>query len=369
MSAAQIAARGRTLQKLSILREAASASVDLIGVQDQVSPPTRASALHAGLTAAFTGSMRQDAVQIYLFRSSSATHLYAQPFDGKFALPGEHHAVVEGTLPGAALLRETFSGPRWESPQSPESARILNGSRWLDAVIGNTYWDWRVGIGRFEMPWLAQVRPRGGASSHVCMHATGEARSTAHEIGLSPFLRLLRALERSLWPLDQPADQPFVLKPAYDTTFETVIAGSPVGSYPPPVTAPCDQSDTILTVLAPHAGGKLSVGRIPRTKEQNARENVLPPSLRQQPILALVDLTVLGSARDAVVFTPTHGVMRESDEFLVFSWPEIRAVGTPEHAEDAEVVIHLATVGEIALPCGHRAGAMAELFSRFAALP
>ncbi len=313
--------------------------------------------------------MQQDAVQLYLLRTGGVLHLYAQPFDGKFALPGEHHAVVEGTLGGAAVLKESFSGPKWESLTDPEVATILNGSKGLAEVTSELRWDWRVGVGRFDLPWLAQTRARGGASSHVCMQATGEMRSTVHEVGVAGFCALLQALGRSLWPLEQPAARPFLEPTAFASTFEAVVGGAPVRACEPPSTGPCDLSEPILATLAPHAGGKLFVGEIPPHKESNARAFVLPTSLRHLPIVALVDLTLLGSARDAVVFTPTHGVMREGDESLIFAWPEIRAVSPPAHPEDAEVVIQLSSVGEIALPCAGRAGAMAALFSQFAALP
>lgn len=369
MSAAGIATRGRTLQKLSILRESASAGAELVGVMDQIHTTTRVSALNATLTAAFTGSMEQDAVQLYLLRTSGQLHLYAQPFDGKYALPGEHHALVEGTLNGPAVLRASFAGPRWESPGDNEVATILNRSPWLTDLTEDINWDWRVGVGRFGLPWLAQTRPYGGASTHVCMQATGELRSTVHEVGLTQFAALLRGLERSLWPLEQPTARAFVEPSAFGSTFRTILDGVPVRGLEPPATPPLDLAETIVSALAPHAGGKLSVGRIPAHKQSNARAYVLPASLNHLPIVALVDLTLLGSARDAVVFTPTHGVMREGDESLVFAWPEIRAVMTPAYPEAAEVVIHLSSVGEIALPCAGRAGAMAELFRRFAELP
>jgi hypothetical protein len=369
MSAAGIATRGRTLQKLSILREVASARSDLLGVFDQVRTPTRGSALHATLSAAFTGSMEQDAVQLYLVRSGELLHMYAQPFDGKFALPGEHHALVEGTLGQSALLRETFSGPAWECGGDGEAAKVLNRSTALADLIEDIRWDWRVGVGRFDFPWLAQTRPYGGASTHVCMQATGEMRSTAHEVGVVQFCSLVEALMRSLWPLEQPSEQPFLQPSAFGSRFETVLRGAVVRPCDPPQTAPCDLSAPILAALAPHAGGKLLVGKLSPQKEARARASVLPSSLRHLPILAIVDLTLLGSARDAVVFTPTHGVMREGDESLVFAWPEVRAVFPPAHPDDSEVVILLSSVGEIALPCAGRAGAMAALFETFAALP
>lgn len=369
MSAAAIARRGRTLQKLCILREAAASGAELLGVLDQVRTPTRASALHAGLSAAFTGSMEQDAAQVYLLRSAGLTQVYAQPFDGKFALPGEHHAVVDGTLDGSAVLRETFSGPKWEAPSNPEVAKVLNGSKRLAETADGIRWDWRVGVGGFDLPWLAQTRPRGGGSTHVCMQATGETRSTAHEVGFAQFAAFAQSLSSSLWLLPETVARPFVERSAFGSVFEAILNGAPVRAFDPPNTGPCDLSELILATLSPHAGSKLSVGAIPPHKENNARACVLPLSLRHLPILALVDLTLLGSARDAVVFTPTHGVMREGDESLVFAWPEIRAVTAPATPKDAEVAIHLASVGEIALPCAGRAGPMAELFARFAELP
>ena len=316
-----------------------------------------------------TGGMDQDAIQVYLFETDGVKHLYAQPFSNQYALPGEHHAVLGGSMQGAAVLRNSFAGPRWHAGELPEVAQALNANDRLAAVVEQIVWSWRVGLGRVQIPWLVQLRPLGQGRTHLCLQATGEARSGAHQAGFEELARLRSALWLALQTTGDSAERAFLEPESFGALFQDVLAGAPLAVHSPPSTPPIDLSGLILAELRNHAGGKLHVGAIPPAKEANARRCVLPAALREQPILALVDLTILGSAKDAVVFLPAHCVLREGDERLRFAWPEVREVEEPATPEAREVVIHLSSVGELAIPCGGRARAMASLFRKFAALP
>ena len=63
------------------------------------------------------------------------------------------------------------------------------------------------------------------------------------------------------------------------------------------------------------------VGNYPDKKEKNVRKHVLPSAAQDEIIVALFDITVFGSAKDAVVFTPRVCYVKEIDD--CFSIPII----------------------------------------------
>src|SRR5690606_39234637 len=88
-----------------------------------------------------------------------------------------------------------------------------------------------------------------------------------------------------------------------------------------------DYVATIRQALAPHAGKKVWVGAetIPAKKLAHVQA-ALPPQLAGSPILAAIDLTVFGSAKDAIVVTPSHVVAKEYDDRVAYELTTIRSV-------------------------------------------
>jgi hypothetical protein len=84
--------------------------------------------------------------------------------------------------------------------------------------------------------------------------------------------------------------------------------------------------------------------------------------------VALLDLTLMGSAKEAVVFTPSHCFVHHDGGRLWFAWSEVRFVRPPAGGDDA-LVLRLATRGELALPCGRHAETMHQIAAELVAIP
>ena len=361
--------RARTLQKLSILREAAHAGYRLVDVLDIATHDEVSSSVRATFAPLFSGSLRQNAVQVYRFEIGGREHVYAQPFDGAYPAPGEHHCALPGCLEFPLILIEGFARPRWKTYLRATVPRAFDEDAGLWSVLEGIRWDWRLGLGRFAAPWLLQLRPVAAVGTRFAMFATGETRVSTHQVGLQEARDIYQQLARLLLVGSPERSEPFLQPAPFSKAFDPARTTPFRPSVPPPQTPPRDFADAIQTALSPHVNRKLLLQPIPENKEQNARRYVLPPSCQDQPIIALIDLTLMGSAKDAVVFTSTHCFLREGDEHLCFAWPEVRGVVPPDDLEDDHITIVLSRVGEVALPSARRAGALHPLFQYFARLP
>ena len=267
------------------------------------------------------------------------------------------------------LLADGFARPRWKTHPVAGVPYGFESDDALWSALERTRWDWRMGLGRFAAPWLLQLRPVADVGTAFAMFATGETRVSTHQVGMQEARDLCEAFERLLPPGAPDHSAPFLERASFAAAIDPTRTEPVIPSVPAPRTEPCDFADAIQTALAPHVNRRLMLQPIPEHKELNARRFTLPPSFREQPIIAMIDLTLMGSAKDAVVFTPTHCFWREGDEFLCFAWPEIRGVVPPADLEDDLIEVRLTRVGEVAFPSAKRAGALLPLFRFFARLP
>lgn len=119
-------------------------------------------------------------------------------------------------------------------------------------------------------------------------------------------------------------------------------------------------------VLRRHEGPALHVEQLPPQKEANVRAEVLPPTLREAALVAVVDLTIFGSAKSAIAFTATHCVAPGLDEPLAFELERVLACPGYVDDEEGEVSVLVQGQGELQLLCAHHGDALIEVFRALA---
>jgi hypothetical protein len=148
--------------------------------------------------------------------------------------------------------------------------------------------------------------------------------------------------------------------------------GSPAAGVRPsaPAIAPVEiDPSVLLALLAPIRGSGMHVGdRIPAKKLANATEHVLPPSLRGEPILAIFDLTLFGSAKDAIVLTHRHLVIKDVDTWMTLEVADIAVCRGALGALDDRFSIGMRDGTTRDFPCGGHAEALTLLISGIARL-
>lgn len=223
-------ARARTRQKESLVGEAQKAGsqvVDVIEIGDDAQA-SRA-ALGATLKVFVGGSLRNDGAQIVLMNAAGWPHVYVQPYAGMNALPGEHHAVLSGSLPSPALLRASqgmFSGrPQWESPADPRLAAAMNVDAAIGGLVKRMVWDWKVGLGAFELDYTLQLRSVGDGATHLMMRAGRYGGFTTYEVGIAVFLAACRTLHGWLQPIAAPP-QTFLGASAFEAVLPLLYGRS-----------------------------------------------------------------------------------------------------------------------------------------------
>lgn len=361
--------RARSEQKLSVLAEAAPsealAAIDLESSDD--SGPAHARRLFAAFGA---GSLQGGSTQMFVFRTSrGSTHFYAQPFDGRLPLPGEHHVVLPVALSAPAVYVDGFLGGSWKSPDPALKSWL--GAQPITAVLKRAKWDWKLGAGVVDREWLAQLRPLGDGSTQLILAATGEgsvAMST-RPVGFATLTGAALALAQSGGHGSTGAPSELVAKSAFADAFDALCRSSaalPVS--PRGEVAGRDLGSAIHAFLAPRAAGKLHVHPLPAKKEASARGSVVPREAQQLPIIALIDLTMMGSASDALVLTASHGFYRRGDARIWFAWSEVRGVD-PLGGDADTMRVLLAERGWVTLDCGGHAATIAALFHELAQIP
>ena len=87
--------------------------------------------------------------------------------------------------------------------------------------------------------------------------------------------------------------------------------------------APSDVGAVVRGAIAAHPSKSVLVPPLPPKKLRNVRGE-LPASLREAEILALVDLTLFGSAKNAIVLTANELVYVDGAKTWSFAWTELR---------------------------------------------
>lgn len=350
--------KARDRQKQAIIAEAGQAGMhvlDVVELADGVDA-TRA-AVGSSLKALFGGSMQVDCVQVFSLQTHGWPHTYAQPYAGVAALPGEHHGMLHGALPCPAMLTPAvFRGASWEAV-IPEVAKALNDNPYVKAAAQTTKFEWATGMSKVDLPWAVQVRSLGNGTTHVVMQTGRYGGVTTYGIGMAQWLKLCQALPACLQQYAHPP-QAFMDPARWGEVIDAALSGPP----PEPAAQPVehhgnvdvriDYAGSIRNALQPHLGKKVWVGTIPPKQLGNIHKHVIPPALQGSHLVAGIDLTTFGSAKDAIVVTPTHLVAKEFDDVLTIELATIRNVIGPKGLTSSSVQIEVDRLGTMSIPVG-----------------
>jgi len=108
------------------------------------------------------------------------------------------------------------------------------------------------------------------------------------------------------------------------------------------VGAPSKVGSVIRAAIAAHPSKQVLVPPLSAKKLQNVRGE-LPTSLRDVEILALVDLTVFGSAKTAIVLTANELVRVDGAKTWAFAWNDLRGVEGPSRSSFNTINVVLAS--------------------------
>lgn len=190
------AARSRARQRTSMIDEATAAGCQVVEVFDSADAATATSMVAGTLKVLFGGRVTSDFHQVVVLRTGPLTHAYVQPYQGIQPQPGEHHALLTGTLPVPATLRRRLLGAaQWEGGHGQH---VFNHVPAIVAASGALVWTWKAGFTEITLPWGAQVRPAGGATAHLTMLAGRYGGLTSYQVGFGVFVKLAFAIRSAL---------------------------------------------------------------------------------------------------------------------------------------------------------------------------
>ena len=213
--------KSRARQRTSLIEEATAAGGQVLEVIDSADAATATSVVAGTLKVLLGGRVTSDFHQVVVLRTGPLTHAYVQPYQGIQPQPGEHHAIVGGTLPVPAVLRRRLLGPpQWEGGHGEHA---FNRNPAIAAASQALVWTWKAGLTEINLPWGAQVRPAGGATAHLTMLAGRYGGFTSYQVGFAAFVRLAIAIKAALVQGAHVAGQEFV----EPVTFAPITAALP----------------------------------------------------------------------------------------------------------------------------------------------
>ena len=345
-------------QKLAILSEAQAAGVPILACIDD--DPKDATA-DAGELAHLVGPMRSRSFQALLFDLDGQPHLYVQPYDGAKALPGEHHTWMSGAFRSPVVQRGEAEARRWDS-HDHELTNWLMQDPELDAFFANQRWLWTSGAGEIRYPWHVQLRPLRGGSTQMAMMAFGDGPGREKRAGVVEFRQLQALIHQRLTPYPDVVAAPFLVRADYEELFEAAVRGE-IQPRRPASTMPADFGRLVAPLLG-KARRRYYVGQIPAKVESGARSAALPPGWQRVPILAVVDLTTMGSGKEALVVTPTHVIYREGPVRVLVAWSDLLSVEPPGY--DDCLWVEVAALGKLRIPTGPSGSALHAAFDAVA---
>ncbi len=351
---------GRDRQKQALIAEASKAGGQVLEIVELDAGAAQAGSVVGGsLSAIFGGRLKTDGIQIYRLSTQGWPHVYVQPFSGFNPLPGEHHGSLHGALGSPAIARANlrYSDHPFDPALGLEVARHLASAPAIRAVLKDIVWDWPMGMGKVELDWAVQLRSAGDGTTHVVMQSGRYGGFTTYEVGFSVWWRLCGAIHGCLGQWAVPA-QHFPI-PVRFAELVMLVMGAPAQPSAPTqpvggqgVDVQLDYREVIAQALGPHVGNKVWLGEGPAKKMANIREHVIPGHFAGVPVLAAIDLTTFGSAKDAIVVTPTHLLTKEFDEQLCLELAAIQAVPEGQRTIAGHVEIVVDRLGSVRIPVG-----------------
>lgn len=363
----------RTRHKASLIKEAQAAGMTVLAFDEVANDAKAVGDAVGGVLKTFVGgSLGIDCVQVMRLETGGWPHAFVQPYSGVAPLPGEHHGILHGGIAAPAVLRHAglrsaFAGLlstcKWESPLHPGVAQYLASAPAVAAVAKATKWEWPAGLAKVELDWAIQLRGVGDRTTHVVLHNGRYGGLTRFHVGFSHWLALCRALPPCLDPGGSTA-QAFIVPPSFDAYVygRPPIAQTLEQAAEPPAATVCpapeadhvqlDYVAAVRNALEPHVSKKVWLDAIPAKQLNNINTHVIPLPLTGSPIVAAIDITTFGSAKDAIVVTPTYLVVKEFDDVMTIPLASIRAVTGARGMTSSKVGIVVDGQGDETIPVG-----------------
>ncbi|MEM9070037.1 MAG: hypothetical protein AAGE52_16135 [Myxococcota bacterium] len=314
------------------------------------------------------GKETVDGFQVFGFETAGVRHLYVQPYSQHMALPGEHHAWLPGGYRSPIAYRHGMMLWGWDTGGDAELEQWLGTQGALKGVVKQCKTSWSAGTKKFDLEWTVQLISLGDGRSHLVMKAGRYGGLTTYRVGLGHFMSVGSTLAPLLTHNTYPAHSP--LYPVhYQDLFHHYILGGQAPSAPsapppadpyrnqsappaPPAAPTSDYSQAIFQAAGPFANETFFVGHLTGEVEANVRALILPAHQKQAAICVVLDLTVLGSAKDAVVITPDYVYVRELGDTMGFSLDDLATVEPPKGMLTKTVKAHLKSGRVLKVPCG-----------------
>ncbi len=268
-----------------------------------------------------------DGVQVFGFETQGVRHMYVQPWSGVHPLPGEHHAWLHGSFRSPIAFVRSIVGFRWDAGGDEELKLWLGGQPELTAAINACSGKWKANGGGMSLDCKAQLTSLGDGRAHLVQHAGHHGGLLGTQIGVREFLGLGATLAGLLPRERQPAQSP-LRGVAYTEVFQRCLLS--LDGQPPATTQARSYLDVVRAAGHAHESETFFVHDWPPEIDGNVRSLVLPGHERGAPIAAVLDLTALGSGKDAVVLTATSLYMRSVGDTLGFALEELHAVEPPK---------------------------------------
>lgn len=376
--------KGHDNQKASLLKELAGAGLTVKNIEEvEVETNKTKSALGSSLKAFTGGKLTPDFYQVFLLENHGRDELYIQPYSGMVVLPGEHHVIVEGALSSAiALTNEAiFGGPSWKTADRDKALeKELNKENpQLKYISKRCQFEWAIGMSKIEHEWTVQVYPIRSGLSHIVMQAGRYGGFTTYEVGFKVFSALVGQFSAMLHGKAGQTQSPIYSIPYFmfaDKMMLEDILPDPIIEEPVieekksvDVEATPQESISVEELLknsaTPFAAKKVMVSSIPEKKERNIRKHVMPASAQSDEIIVAFDLTLFGSAKDAVVFTKSHCYVKEIDVQYTIPYADLIAVKGLKGALSDKLELQLSHK-TITIPIGNHEEALPKVFEAIA---
>ena len=352
---------GRDRQKQALIAEAGKVGIQIHEILDLDAGAAQAGKVVGdSLKSMFGGKLQIDGIQLFRLYTNGWAHAYVQPYSGFTPLPGEHYGVLPGSLPSPAIARSKSRRQPFDPNAGAEIAGFLGQSSALQAVMGQLVWEWPTGMATVELDWTVQLRSVGDGSSQLAMQSGRYGGLTTYDVGFAVWLRLCGAIHGSLaqaaWPAQWFPVQPRFVglsggppQPEQPHSPAAQAVSAPQGSA---VSVQLDYGPAIAQALQPHLGKRVWLGEGPAQKMANVRQHVLPGQISNVPLLAAIDLTTFGSAKDAIAVTNTLLIAKEFDDVICIELAAIRAVPEGQRSMASKVSIVVDGRGTMGIPVG-----------------
>ncbi len=356
-------------QKQALINEAEKAGATILQIEDVTDAAENAGkrVMGSSAKALFGGKVQADGFQLFVLETDGIRHAYVQPFNGGLPLPGEHHVILDGALPGPLNAAETFLASEWISAENPAFAKQLNSDPTMKKLVKKLEWSWPMGTGKITLKWTAQAKTDANGNTHFVMKSGRYGGVMTYEVGFAVFVGMLRGLVAHV---GEAGSETLFAHPAAYGGLALQLLGADTDdpsdiqpSEPVKQARDVDYRSVIRDALAGKVGKRIFVGDIPDKKRNNARKGILPASATDVEIVALLDGTIFKSAKAGAILTPDAFYVRDEDRQFGFALRDLQMVGANS---GGNVNVKVAVKGELSVPGGIEEDALRDVLKAIA---